>query len=393
MIGRLPGRVVVLGIIGFVVVISALGAMSIRRVEAPGPYLLALALGLASVVAVLLRWPAGRERLVAVGVLLAVVAIGPLVVLVLPDGRPGYALWFPAFVWLPLSGLALRGHVVLALTGAGLSAATTMFWAWRAPDVGLEDGVYRVVSPTAVVVVAAGIAILVRQYGQEVERAHAEQLEASRLAAGARAAEQERRTRLAQVEQIAAPVLLRLRDGDRVDERLRTECRLLEAALRDGIRGRHLVDPAVRETLWAARTRGVEVTLLDDSGTGAGAPPAVGALVRRCTVELVERLEQGSVTVRLSSPEEGTVVVLAPGAAALAEACCAVREGEHVAAAPQDATAPGATSSGGADAAHRVLLVERHAEADDEVLVVIRAVRRPTTPPPATRGATAPAPA
>ena len=128
--------------------------------------------------------------------------------------------------------------------------------------------------PHAVVVITVGIALLVRQYAGEVERARAEQLEAARLSAGARAAEAERRTRLAQIEQLAAPVLLLLRDGGvdggGVDERLATECRLLEAALRDGIRGRLLVDPAVRETLWAARTRGVEVTLLDDSGTEVG---------------------------------------------------------------------------------------------------------------------------
>ena len=262
----------------------------------------------------------------AVGVLLAVVAIGPLVVSVLPDGRPGYALWYPGFVWVPLSGLALRGHPVLALLGAGLSAATTMAWAVLEPDVMLEDGLYRVVSPTAVVVITVGIALLVRQYAGEVERARAEQLLAARLSAGARAAEAERRTTLAQIEQLAAPVLLLLRDGGvdggGVDERLATECRLLEAALRDGIRGRLLVDPAVRETLWAARTRGVEVTLLDDSGTEAGdTVPAVAEVLRRCLVEVVEHLENGVVTARLSGPDEATLVVITPDAGDVALAC------------------------------------------------------------------------
>ncbi|WP_380165264.1 hypothetical protein [Jannaschia sp. R86511] len=370
MIGQLPGRVVVAGIIGFVVVLVALGAMSLDDVVQPGPYLLALALGLTSVVAVLLPWPPGREAWAAAGVVAAVVVLGLLVVSVLPDGRPGYALWFPAFVWIPLSGLALRGRPVAALVGTVLSAATTIGWAYLEPGVGLDDGLYRVVSPTAAVVVAVGIQRLVRQYGEEVDRAHAEQLEAARLSAGARAAEEERRSRLARIELEAAPVLRRLRDGGPVDDRLATECRLLEAALRDGIRGRHLVDPAVRETLWSARTRGVQVTLLDDSGVEpGGSPPAVADAVRRCTVELVERLERGVVTIRLAGPTEATLVAITPQAAEVAAAC---RAGL---------------------AAHRELdvrvEVEHHDEAADELLVTVRPAPRPTTPPPGTPAASA----
>lgn len=370
MIGQLPGRVVVLGITGFVVVLATLGALSIDTVTAPAPYVVALVLGLASVVAVLLPWPPGHEARVAAGVLVAVVTLGLLVVAVLPGGPPGYALWFPAFVWIPLCGLALRGRTVPALLGAALSAATTLGWAALEPGVGLADGVYRVVSPTAVVVVAVGIQRLVRQYGTEVERAHAEQLEAARLSAGARAAEAARRSRLAQIEQEAAPVLRRLRDGGRVDERLAIECRLLEAALRDGIRGRHLVDPAVRETLWAARTRGLEVTLLDDSGTEAGGdPPVVADVVRRCTVEVVERLERGVVTVRLSGPAEATLVVIAPRAREVAEACrsgLAALAGRHV-----------------------QVDVEHLSDATDELVVTVRRAPRPATTPRGDHAATA----
>lgn len=363
MIGQVPGRVVVLGIIGFVVTLGALGALGIEDVTSPVPYLVALLLGLVSVVTVLLPWPRGRETLLAGGVVVALVALGLLVVSVLPPGRPGWALWFPGFVWIPLSGLALRGHPRLALSGAVATAATTLAWAWVEPGVGLEDGVYRVVSPTAVVVVAVGVAVLVRQYGQEVARAHAEQLEAARLSAGARAAEDERRARLSQIEQIAAPVLRQLRDGDGVDERLATECRLLEAALRDGIRGRHLVDPAVRETLWAARSRGVDVTLLDDSGTDVGSePPPVAAAARRCTTALVERLERGAVTVRLAAPTEATLVVLTPDAADLARAC-----------------RQGAAHVGG----EATVDVEHDVAAPEEMVVTIRrATPAPTAPRP-----------
>lgn len=373
-IGRLPPGVVALGIVGFVLVLGALGVANLDEVTSPGPYVLALVLGLASVVAVLRPWPEGRGTVVAVAVVVAVVGLGLLVVGVLPAGRPGYALWFPSFVWVPLGGLALRGHPVLAVLGAAASAATTMAWAHLEPGVGLEDGLYRVVSPTAVVVVCVGIALLVNQYAGEVDRARTEQLQAARLSAGARAAEAERRTRLAQIEQLAAPVLRRLRDDQGVDERLATECRLLEAALRDGIRGRHLADPAVRETLWAARSRGVEVSLLDDSGAGTGETPVVADVVRRCLVELVEKLEEGVVTARLSGPHEATVVVLSPAAGDAAAACGPVLRA-------MDGTVPGLDVA----VAH---------EAEDELVVTVR-LQPPggappaTTAPPQPRGATA----
>lgn len=360
-IGRLPPRVVALGILGFVVVLGALGATGLRDVTSPGPYVLALVLGLASVVAVLLPWPAGRGQPVALAVLAAVVGLGLLVVSVLPESRPGYALWFPSFVWVPLGGLALRGHPVLALLGASLSAATTMVWAAGEPAAGLDDGLYRVVSPTAVVVIAVGIALLVRQHAVEVQRARAEQLLAARVSAGARAAEAERRSRLAQIEQLAAPVLLLLRDGHRVDDRLAAECRLLEAALRDGIRGRLLVDPAVRETLWAARTRAVEITLLDDSGSDdARSASPVADVARRCLVEVVEKLENGVVTARLSGPDEATLVVITPDAGDVALVC-------RQAVGALDATVPDVT-------------VRLTSEAEDELVVTVR--RAPTLGPP-----------
>ncbi|WP_336922477.1 hypothetical protein [Aquipuribacter sp. SD81] len=323
MIDRLPARVVVVAAAAIVVSLGALGALSIGDVRSPALYALALALGLASSVSVVLRWPPERARAIATGVAVAVVAIGLLVVAVLPDDRPGYALWYPAFVWLPLSGLALRGHPRLALAAAVASAATTVGWAWQEPGVApVQDGLYRVVSPTAVVVVAVGIHLLVQQNARAVERARAARAAAARARAASLAAAEERRQHLQQVEQIAVPVLRRLAEGDPVDARLATECRLLEAAVRDGIRGRHVVDPSVRDSVWAARSRGVEVVLLDDSGTEPGDdPPPIAQAVRRCLVELVEKVEAGVLTVRLSSPEDGTLVVVAPDAADLADRC------------------------------------------------------------------------
>ena len=321
MIGDVRRRLVGLAVLGYVGVHVLLGMAGIGFVTSRGPYLLALALVVAASVAVLLPWSPSHERLLGPVVATSTTLAGALVVLVLQEGRPGYALWYPSLVLVPLAGIALRGHVVLALAGAGASAATTLWWA-SGSSVGFEDGLYRVVTPTAAVVIAVGIATLVRQYAQEVDRSHQEQEAAARLSAAAEASQTERADRLAEIDMVAAPLLRRLASGAPVDERTATESRLVEAALRDGIRGRGVVAGAVRETVWAARSRGVQVTVLDDAGLGPADPEAPAAApLRACAVTLLELLEAGVVTVRLGAPDEGTIVVVDPRPAEAARAC------------------------------------------------------------------------
>jgi len=73
--------------------------------------------------------------------------------------------------------------------------------------------------------------------------------------------------RLAHTNRIAAPMLRRIadRNGDLTDAQ-RGECRMLEAAIRDEIRGRMLLTDAVRSEVQRARERGATVTLLDEGG-------------------------------------------------------------------------------------------------------------------------------
>lgn len=322
MIGDVRRRIIVLATTGYVGVHVLLGLDSIGTVTSPSPYLMAMALVVAASVAVFLPLPPRAARLLGPGVATAAIVAGLLVVSVLPDGRPGYALWYPSLAHIPLAGIALRGHTRDALAGAAASAATTLWWAASSSTVGLEDGLYRVVTPTATVVVAIGIATLVRQYAAEVDRSHHEQEAAARLSAAAEASHTERAHRLAEIEQVAAPLLRQLASGRPVDASTATECRLVEAALRDGIRGRGLVAGPVRETVWAARSRGVQVSLLDDAGTAPTAPEAaVAATLRECAVTLLELLEDGVATVRLAASDEGTIVVVDPRPVEVARTC------------------------------------------------------------------------
>jgi hypothetical protein len=77
----------------------------------------------------------------------------------------------------------------------------------------------------------------------------------------------ERQFRLGQTSAMALDMLKTIEDsnGDLTEEQ-RQECLHLEGAIRDEIRGRKLLNDAVREQVMAARRRGATVTLLDEGG-------------------------------------------------------------------------------------------------------------------------------
>jgi len=77
----------------------------------------------------------------------------------------------------------------------------------------------------------------------------------------------ERQTRLGQTGAMAVPMLTIIeQSGGELTDEQRQECLHLEGAIRDEIRGRRLLDDAVRREVMAARRRGVAVTLFDEGG-------------------------------------------------------------------------------------------------------------------------------
>ncbi|MCU1478509.1 MAG: hypothetical protein JWQ64_3202 [Subtercola sp.] len=77
----------------------------------------------------------------------------------------------------------------------------------------------------------------------------------------------EGRHRLDQMNRVAGPMLHHIIESNGVlSAEDRRECLHLEGAIRDEIRGRHLLNEDVRAEVLAARRRGIDVTLLDDGG-------------------------------------------------------------------------------------------------------------------------------
>lgn len=270
-------------------------------------YVVSLVLMVVASLAVLWRPPSGLRDVYALAIAGLTVTAALCVLSVLPAGKPSYAMWYPSLVPVALGGLAVRGHPRLAVGTAVLVAAITTMWAAQYAE-GVAEGLYRTVTPTAAVVVLAGAATLRRSSQEEVARAYAQRQEADELAVALRAREDERARRVAAVVREASPVLARLASGEEVDDRLAAECALLEASIRDSIRGGGLVDEAVAASARSARARGVSVTLLDDGG-GRRADVEVVAQVRRLLARCLARLPSGSLTARLA-PRGATIATV-----------------------------------------------------------------------------------
>jgi hypothetical protein len=126
-------------------------------------------------------------------------------------------------------------------------------------------------------------------------------------AEGARSAAEEARAReIRAIRKSAGTALERIAEG-RVSEKERREHLLLEAELRDRIRGRALASGPLLAEVRAARARGVDVALLDDIRDSAPSADALVPAIAWAALRIAT-VPAGSATVRLALAEGATVV-------------------------------------------------------------------------------------
>lgn len=227
-----------------------------------------------------------------------------------PDshGLPLYATWHLGAVTTVLFVLIMRGRPLFGWLGyLGMAVAT---FAWTiGTGLGFATGADLLVRHAATLVVGTAVYFGLLGTARRITAINRRSLAEAAALATAQAAEEERLAQLTRLDELARPVMERVASGEPLSETEKRDCLLVEASLRDLVRGRTLAVPHVLSAARAARARGVEVTLLDDSG--AGTDPA-------SVVELVTRelsgLHGGSFTVRLQPPgrRELASIVIAP---------------------------------------------------------------------------------
>jgi hypothetical protein len=229
-----------------------------------GPIFLAMALyGVASIMSLV---PLGPTRMPVWMASLNLAVVIALPILVTSQLNPlksnGYGTWYVAAVGTLMTITSTRRRHTFAWIGVAFLVVQSIYWGGPGTLGGI--GVIGSVVWVGVShVVSNGVAKATRD-GQRFAQA---EREATDWQAAQEAHVFERQFRLDQTSMMALDMLRTIQStGGDLTEEQRQECLHLEGAIRDEIRGRKLLNDAVRTQVMSARRRGATVTLLDEGG-------------------------------------------------------------------------------------------------------------------------------
>lgn len=178
------------------------------------------------------------------------------------EGGNGYATWYVAAVGTLMTITAVRGRPGFAWFGIGFLVVQTVLWAGPGALAGIG-----VIGSASWVAIAH---LLTNALAKAVRDSHQFAIAesgATEWQAAQEAHLNERQFRLGQTTVMAMPMLRAIvQSGGDLTAAQRAECLHLEGGIRDEIRGRRLLNSAVREQVMLARQRGTTVTLLDEGG-------------------------------------------------------------------------------------------------------------------------------
>jgi hypothetical protein len=229
-----------------------------------GPIFVAMALYAVASIISLGPWGPSRMTIWMGAFNLAVVIALPLLVTneLDPHKSNGYATWYVAAVGTLMTITSTRRRHTFAWIGVAFLVVQTIVWAGPGALGGI--GVIGSVVWVAVAhILSSGMAKATR----DAQRFALAEREATDWQAAQEAHVFERQFRLGQTNTMAIEMLRQIEKSDgRLTEAERLECLHLEGAIRDEIRGRKLLNDAVRAQVMSARRRGATVSLLDEGG-------------------------------------------------------------------------------------------------------------------------------
>ncbi len=220
----------------------------------------------------------------------------------------GYAQWFLGAGTTSYFYLALRGRIGLAWVGFVALSVVILIWGATTPA-GPLAALLLVGKQAPVLLVGTLFAVGMRRTGADIQRITDEESARASAEAAAAATSVERQRRLAELDAAATPLLTRLVSGAPLTDEDRREFAVVEAELRDGLRARTLTAPSVVEAVRAARRRGVDVVLLDDSDPELVAPTDLETAITR-VADTVREISHGRIVARLLPPGRGEVATI-----------------------------------------------------------------------------------
>jgi hypothetical protein len=177
----------------------------------------------------------------------------------------GYSAWHFGADGFLMFFLALRNRPGWAWMGLAGMWAVTLLWSMTI-GLGVGEGISLVVREAGILAIGTVFNLGFTRTSARISALQHTQLAKERIDAEAQAAIETRIARSAHLDTAVTDILKRLSAGSPLSDEDRASCLLLEASLRDSVRARALYREPVVSEARAARARGVEVTLLDDSG-------------------------------------------------------------------------------------------------------------------------------
>ena len=210
------------------------------------------------------------------------------------------ATWYVTAVATILAVAAVRQQRVWAWIGIAVLTIEVLTWGGlQALFVSGLAGALGLVA--AAYAISVGLERSANQTASYLQKSKATQA----ASAADSAVRKQRSERIASTLEGALPMLEAIARGE-LSENNRGQATLLEAELRDEIRGRMLINPKLKASVRSARARGVEVVVLDEGGLVSVSEQEREFLRERLAVEL-DGIVSGRVTIR--SPQEPNVRV------------------------------------------------------------------------------------
>jgi hypothetical protein len=274
---------------------AILGFLNLPSYEFQAPIWLALIMYIVALFTTVFYWKELKVPSWIASMNLVVAAMLPILAYAALGSFPATPAtsWFAAAIGTLLAITAVRGHKVVAWIGVGFLILEVL--AWGGQQVLFNSGL---IGAVVIVLGAQAASSALATAAQLVEEFRERALSTAAATAAKSAARAERETR---IKQTLAGVLPQLEDivskQGEITEAQKQLAVLTEAALRDGIRGRNLYYEPLNQEVRLARTRGVEVQLLDDGGLDDLEEIELTALLDRVTSEL-KQIQAGRVVIR-----------------------------------------------------------------------------------------------
>ncbi len=285
------------------------GLLSLDKVSSAWPALAAMMLYLMATVVVLSPGPQELPIWRALAGVGTVISMAVLVDSVLPRVIwPGYAAWHTAASYTLLVVINLRGRVLLSWVGAVLSVVMTVIWASGAAS-GWIGGVLMSIATIGWLTVATGVSHFLRNNNRLISQYATDARASVDRYAAEKALGVARTEWMDHVRGIAAPALEQIctHAPEHIPSEVqRQEYTLIEAQLRDEVRGRSLATGSVLEAARRARKRGVNVHLIDDGGEDLS--PSLVTRAAEKVITVLDQAHRGTVTVRIK-PAGGSSAV------------------------------------------------------------------------------------